>query len=137
MEKSRPHASPGGAEDTTMFEIIALMLLTQQPIQVQPVAEGVASYYTVASSGRYTASGENLNDSQLTCAMKNGVFGDFYMVVGENGKSVVCRLNDRGPKVRGRVIDLSRAAMRQLDGDADLMQVKVFHLGSRPPAPGV
>lgn len=114
-----------------MFEIIALMLLSQQPIA--PVAEGVASYYTVASSGHMTASGELLRDNELTCALPKGEFGDYYLVVAESGKSVVCRLNDRGPYSKNRIIDLSKAAMRKLSAREGLLKVKVFHLGPRPP----
>ena len=112
-----------------MFEIIALVLLSQQPLP--PVAEGVASYYTVASSSTVTASGEVMRDDLRTCAMRGGVFGEQYLVVAENGRSVLCRLNDRGPYIDGRVIDLSEAAMRELDMDLDdgLLHVKVYRVG--------
>jgi len=116
-----------------MFEIIALMLLSQQPLQ--PCLEGVASYYTVRSSSHVTASGERLRDDMLTCAMRDGVFGDYYLIVAENGKSVVCRLNDRGPYAKNRVIDLSRAAMRALDAEAGMVRVRVYRMGSQPPRP--
>lgn len=114
-----------------MFQIVALILLSQQPLQ--PVAEGWASYYTVQSSSHLTASGERMRDDQLTCAMQDGEFGGYYLVVAENGKSVVCKLNDRGPYVKGRVIDLSKAAMRSLDTKAGLLKVKVYRLGLDPP----
>jgi len=118
-----------------MLEIVALVLLAQQP--QLPVAEGVASYYTVASSSTITASGETLRDDLLTCAMRDGVFGDYYLVVSETGKSVVCRLNDRGPYTRGRVIDLSEAAMEalSLSRNDGLLNVRVFHLGPEPARP--
>ncbi|MCF6286020.1 MAG: septal ring lytic transglycosylase RlpA family protein [Candidatus Hydrogenedentes bacterium] len=114
-----------------MFELIALMILSQQP--VQPCAEGIASFYTVASSSTLTASGESLRDDLFTCAMLEGEFGHYYLVLAENGNSVVCKLNDRGPYVKNRVIDLSLAAMRILDGEAGLLKVQVFHLGPNPP----
>lgn len=119
-----------------MIEIVALMLLSQQPLQ--PITEGIASYYTSKSSGAITASGEPMVDSELTCAMRCGEFGTYFLVVAENGRSVVCRLNDRGPYIKGRVIDLSHAAMTQLaDGKPGKLKVKVFRLGteSPPPAP--
>ena len=119
--------------DSIMFELIALTLLSQQPMQ--PVTEGIASYYTVHSSGAVTASGERMRDGALTCAMLDGEFGEYYLVVAENGRSVICRLNDRGPYIKGRVIDLSRAAMRELHHEAGLLHVKVYRLGSRPPTP--
>ena len=113
-----------------MFEVIAIMLLSQQPLM--PVIEGKASYYTVASSGSVTASGERLQDNDFTCAMLQGEFGEKYTVVGENGKSIVVRLTDRGPYVKGRVIDLSKAAMLALGGE-HLMNVKVYRSGEAPP----
>lgn len=115
-----------------MFEVIALMLLSQQPLI--PVAEGVASYYTVASSGPITASGEPFSDDRLTCAMRDGLFGDYYLVVAETGKSVVVKLNDRGPFVDDRVIDLSEAAMKRLDAvERGLVDVSIYHLGASLP----
>jgi rare lipoprotein A len=97
------------------------------------MAEGIASYYTVESSSRMTASGELLRDDALTCAMRTGEFGEYYLVVAENGKSVVVRLNDRGPFKRERVVDLSEAAMRELDLRAGLVPVRVYRLGNAPP----
>lgn len=114
-----------------MFELVALLLLSQQPLQ--PVVEGMASYYTVAETSSRTASGEPFRNDAYTCAMNTGEFGQHFLVVAENGKSVVCRLNDRGPHVRNRVIDLSRAAMRKLDSRAGTLRVKVYPLGERVP----
>ncbi len=114
-----------------MLEIIAFVLLSHQPIA--PMAEGVASYYTIESAGARTASGERLDDQEYTCAMLDGEFGEYMLVVAENGRSVVCRLNDRGPFTRGRVIDLSRAAMRELHPTAGLLSVRVYRLGTHPP----
>lgn len=114
-----------------MFELIALMILSQQP--VQPVAAGVASYYTVASSSGVTASGEAMRDDLLTCALPDGTFGDYYLFVADNGNSVACRLNDRGPFVKERIADLSLAAIRTLDAEAGLVNVQVYHLGPNAP----
>lgn len=114
-----------------MIELAALILLSQQPLQ--PITEGIASYYTAASSSYVTASGERMVDGEYTCAMRDGEFGTYYLVVAENGRSVVCRLNDRGPYVKGRVVDLSRAAMRKLVGRNGMTQVKVYRLGKDVP----
>lgn len=111
-----------------MFEVLVLVLLSQQPLE--PVAQGVASYYTIESSGSRTASGETMCDEQFTCAMRTGKFGDYVLVVADNGKSVICRINDRGPYVKGRVIDLSEAAMRKLSRKAGLLNVTVYNLGN-------
>ena len=117
-----------------MFELVALMLLSQQP--PEPFVQGVASYYTVSSSSRVTASGERMRDDAYTCAMKKGEFGTRYLVVADNGRSVVVKLNDRGPYVKSRVIDLSRAAIRALHPRSGLMKVKVYELGKDiPPGP--
>jgi len=110
------------------LQVTAAMLLHQQPIEF--VTEGVATYYTVESSGAYTASGELLRDDELTCAMRGGEFGTYFLVVSETGAAVVCRLNDRGPYVKGRVIDLSQAAMRELHPRAGKMKVRVYRLGN-------
>ena len=96
-----------------MLAMIAIVLYSQQP--ATPPLEGVASYYTVASSSNLTASGETMLDEALTCAMTSGKFGEHYRVTAESGRSVVVRLNDRGPYTDGRDIDLSEAAMRALD----------------------
>lgn len=106
-----------------MVAFVAVMLFSQQP--VAPVMEGVASYYTVASSSRTTASGETMRDDAYTCAMREGEFGTYYRITAENGESVICRLNDRGPYVKGRVIDLSEAAIRDLHPTAGLLKVTV------------
>jgi rare lipoprotein A len=112
-----------------MFEVLVLVMLSQQPLT--PVAHGTASYYTVESSGSCTASGEQMHDGKLTCAMRTGEFGDYVLVVADNGKSVVCRINDRGPYVRGRVIDLSEAAMRKLSKKAGLLKVTVYSMSAK------
>lgn len=119
-----------------MFEVIAIMLLSQQPTLPipnfqAPFVEGKASYYTVQSSGSVTANGERMDDDAFTCAMRKGEFGEYFKVVAENGKSVNVRLNDRGPYVKGRVIDLSEAAMKALGG-AHLQRVKVYRIGKLP-----
>ena len=118
-----------------MFSVIAIMLFSQQPIA--PVVEGIASYYNIASSSNLTASGEEMVDEAFTCAMRKGRFGTYYRVTADNGKSVVVRLNDRGPYIDGRVIDLSEAAMRQLDPTAEkgLLNVRIERIpeSSIPP----
>lgn len=111
-----------------MFELIAIMLLSQQPLQ--PALEGYASYYTVNSSSGYTASGERFRDDLFTCAMNIGEFGEQYLVVADNGRSVVCKLNDRGPFCKDRVIDLSKAAMRELGlVGAGVGYVRIYPMG--------
>jgi rare lipoprotein A len=82
----------------------------------RPVKEtGMASYYAEALHGRRTASGERYDSQGLTAAHRTLPFGTRVRVTNlENGLSVVVRINDRGPNVEVRVIDLSYAAARKL-----------------------
>jgi rare lipoprotein A len=98
-----------------------------------PSIEGTASYYTTRECGPITASGERLDDSQYTCAMRKGKFGDYYLVTASNGRSVIVKLNDRGPYVKGRVVDLSEAAMRALSPDEDLIEVTIRKISNEAP----
>ena len=76
---------------------------------------GVASYYGARHHGKRTASGEPFNQHALTAAHPRLPFGTRVLVTNlSNKKSVVVRINDRGPYSRGRLIDLSRKAAEQL-----------------------
>lgn len=82
-----------------------------------PVAmeQGGASWYAGYFHGRRTANGERYDQNQLTAAHKTLPFGTVVRVRSEvNGKEVEVRINDRGPFVAGRVIDLSQAAAQAL-----------------------
>ena len=77
---------------------------------------GTASYYGSRHHGKRTASGEPFNQHGLTAAHRSLPFGTRVRVINlNNERSVVLRINDRGPFVRGRVIDVSRAAAVRLD----------------------
>jgi rare lipoprotein A len=79
-------------------------------------AEGKASYYGARHHGRKTASGERFDQHALTAAHRSLPFGSRVRVTNlRNDKSVVVRINDRGPYARGRIIDLSKRAAEQLD----------------------
>ncbi|WP_236174394.1 septal ring lytic transglycosylase RlpA family protein [Pseudomonas pseudonitroreducens] len=79
-------------------------------------AEGTASYYGKAHHGKRTASGERFNQNALTAAHRTLAFGTRVKVTNlDNGRSVVVRINDRGPYGRGRIIDVSKAAAEQLN----------------------
>ena len=73
---------------------------------------GVASFYG-NESGRETASGQRFNENAMTCAHRSLPFGT-KLKVSHGGRSVVVTVNDRGPFVHGRVLDLSTAAARAL-----------------------
>lgn len=77
--------------------------------------KGKASWYGRRFHGRRTASGERFNMYAMTCAHKRLPMNSRVRVTNlRNGKSVVVRVNDRGPFARGRVIDLSYAAAKKL-----------------------
>ncbi len=80
----------------------------------QPIAGGMASWYGTRFAGHRTASGERFNPGDLTAAHRTLPFGTHVRVTDADGDSVVVRINDRGPFARGRVIDLSQAAAREL-----------------------
>ena len=76
---------------------------------------GVASYYADRFHGRRTASGELYDRNAMTAAHRRLPFGTHVRVTNlENGQAVEVRINDRGPFVAGRVIDVSYAAARKL-----------------------
>ncbi len=77
---------------------------------------GLASYYGGRFHGRRTASGERYDKKKLTAAHKSFPFGTLVRATNlKNGKSVIVRINDRGPYARGRVIDLSTRAAQTID----------------------
>ena len=79
------------------------------------IGGGTASYYGARFAGRPTASGERFNPARLTAAHRTLPFGSKVRVTNKrNGKSVVVRINDRGPFSKGRVIDLSKAAASEI-----------------------
>ena len=80
-----------------------------------PAQAEVASYYGKELAGRPTASGERFNPSAMTAAHRTLRFGTRVRVTNSrNGRSVVVRINDRGPFVKGRSIDLSSGAARAI-----------------------
>ena len=77
---------------------------------------GNASYYGVKHQGKKTANGERFDANQLTAAHPSLPFGTRVKVTCvSTGKSVIVRINDRGPFHGGRVIDLSKAAAKKID----------------------
>lgn len=77
---------------------------------------GTASFYGSRHHGKRTASGEPFNQHGLTAAHRTLPFGTRVKVTNlKNERSVVVRINDRGPHTRGRLIDISKAAAQQLD----------------------
>lgn len=76
---------------------------------------GIASWYGETFQGRTTASGELFDYRKLTAAHRTLPFDTYVEVTRlDNGRKVVVRINDRGPFVHGRIIDLSKAAAERL-----------------------
>jgi rare lipoprotein A len=99
--------------------------------ETRVVQYGVASWYGPDFHGKATSSGEVYDMYQLTCAHNTFALGTMVMVTNlENGRSVELRVNDRGPFVKERIIDLSYAAARILGmWEKGTAQVKVEGLG--------
>lgn len=102
---------------------VLLFSCARRPLQVPPtvdhkgqVIKGIASWYGREYHGRTTANGEIYNMYGITAAHKTLPFGTIVKVTRkENGKSVILKINDRGPFIEGREIDLSFGAARALD----------------------
>lgn len=76
---------------------------------------GLASWYGPGFHGKKTASGERFNENAMTAAHKTLPLGTVVKVTNQRtGKSIKVTINDRGPFVRGRIIDLSKAAAAKL-----------------------
>ena len=85
--------------------------------KVLKTEKGIASYYSVRTNrGTRTASGRKLRDHELTAAHRRWAFGTPVRVTNlVNGNTVVVTVTDRGPHVRGRVIDVTMATAKKLD----------------------
>ncbi len=88
---------------------------------------GKASYYAMKFQFRKTANGERFNQFSKTAAHKKLPFGTMVKVTNvKNGKSVVVRINDRGPFIAGRIIDLSRSAFNSIGNlDSGIIDVRI------------
>ena len=87
-----------------------------QSVQIGSTETGIASWYGHPYHGRRSASGEIYDMEQFTAAHRTLPFGTWVEVTDlQNQKTVEVRINDRGPFVDGRIIDLSLAAARSID----------------------
>ena len=97
--------------------------------------DGLASVYDKHFSGKSTASGERYDSRALTAAHRTLPFGTNIRVTNlENGRSVQVRINDRGPHVRGRIVDLSSSAAAALGFKTGVARVRIEILSHPGPA---
>ncbi|WP_092070228.1 septal ring lytic transglycosylase RlpA family protein [Prevotella sp. tf2-5] len=95
--------------------LLFLFLLINMGENAFAQQRGKATFYTRKWDGRKTASGERLYNDSLVCAHKSHKFGTLLKVVNPaNGKEVIVKVIDRGPYMKGRIIDLSIRAAREL-----------------------
>ena len=95
-----------------MKKLIAIMIITVATV----IFGGHASFYGGRLHGSMTASGERFDQYAFTAAHKKLPLGSIVRVTNpSNGKSTIVRINDRGPYVKGRVIDLSAASFKTIE----------------------
>lgn len=97
-----------------MYRLLLAAALLCASVSTAYAETCIASWYG-RESGPRTASGERFNPDGMTCAHKTRPFGSVVTVTHlGTGRSIQCRINDRGPFVRGRCIDLAQGAARAL-----------------------
>ncbi len=98
--------------------LLFILLFSLLPARYEPGSyreEGKASYYADRFHGAVTANGERFNMHDFTAAHKSLPFHTFLKVTRRSsGKSILVRVNDRGPYIKGRILDLSKAAARHI-----------------------
>ncbi|GAF03409.1 septal ring lytic transglycosylase RlpA family protein [Saccharicrinis fermentans] len=100
-----------------MKRFVVLLILMTSAGCLLGQERGKASYYANKFEGRKTASGELYQHHLKTGAHKTLPFGTLVKVTNvENNKTVIVKINDRGPFVKGRIIDLSQSAAKQIGG---------------------
>lgn len=99
-----------------LFLLSVSVILAAASCSRKIVQTGKASYYADKYNGRRTANGEIFRQRKKTAASKTIPFGTIVKVKNlSNNKTVKVRINDRGPFVKGRIIDLSKKAARKID----------------------
>jgi rare lipoprotein A len=121
----------------TMFFVLAIALASSVWAQAPAASEketGMAAVYSDALNGHVTASGQVYDKSKLTAAHKTLPFGTKIKVTNpKNNRSVVLRVNDRGPVQAGRMLDISPAAAARLRISPNVMRevtLEVIALGN-------
>ncbi len=118
---------------------VAAAVKLQHPLAAKSAAYqvGLASFYSDKLAGRKTASGEPYNPRALTAAHRSLAIGTVVEVV-HGGARVQVRINDRGPFVKGRVLDLSRRAAKELGIErAGVAEVAIYVVSVPRKAPAL
>ncbi|MBI1733868.1 MAG: septal ring lytic transglycosylase RlpA family protein [Candidatus Rokubacteria bacterium] len=110
--------------------------VSAHPTSGEAGVKGLASWYGDAHHGRRTASGEIFDQEAMTAAHPSLPFGAVVRVTNlRNGKTADVRVNDRGPVIAGRIIDLSRAAARAIGSiGSGIVPVRLSILPGAPKA---
>lgn len=96
--------------------VLTLIMIFSTPMILEATQVGNASWYGRNHEGKIMANGAKFNMDELTAAHKSLPFGTKVLVTNlDNSKTVIVTITDRGPFVKGRIIDLSRAAAKRLD----------------------
>jgi rare lipoprotein A (peptidoglycan hydrolase) len=115
------------------FKTLSLLILLTASLSLPTFSEeGKASHYGCGDgfAGRRTASGERMDPRKMTCAHRRYRMGTILEVTSvKTGKKIHVRVNDRGPFVRGRVLDLSYGAFRSLSSRGGLLNVRFHPVG--------
>jgi rare lipoprotein A len=132
---ANPHFRLSPRTLTRWFLASALLVLAgcsstpKAPTQVSRghTESGIASYYGNEFQSRKTANGERFDQRKLTAAHRTMPFGTRVRVTNtRNGRTVVVRINDRGPFAKGRIIDLSSTAFRTIGNlNAGVLPVRI------------
>lgn len=132
-----PHSAPAlpSITKTRPWQSHLFIQQYQKVVEVTaPIAEGKASWYGPNLHGNMTASGERYNMHDLTAAHPTLPFNTLVWVENEdNGRTVLVRINDRGPYAAGRIIDLSKSAARKLRmlGEG-VAEVQIYRVKRKP-----
>ena len=119
----KPTSSESSKAQVNKTAVVAPVKYVSQKKIDRPYQVGTASWYGSYFQGKPTASGEPYNMYDMTAAHMNLPLGTFVKVTNlRNGRSAVLRVNDRGPYVDGRVIDVSYSAAKALDFKARGLQ---------------
>ena len=98
-----------------LYSLTSHLLPLTSKMNAQGVQTGKASFYSKKFTGRKTANGESIHHDSLTCAHRTYPFGTLLKVTNPaNGLHVIVRVTDRGPYIKGRIIDLSVRAAKEL-----------------------